>query len=156
MRRAVIYIALMGAALMLPVRRMDVGKLIPVETLFLYAEGDGVVLETDTGNIGKGGTVKEAAEDLRESAPGYLYLDTADYLLVEPGMEEYLAQMMPYLKPSAGVCIIERGIDLPAVTAYLEAHKPETSIQDAIVTGAKDRIWQNGNQHKRMKICNTP
>ena len=139
MKRGIIYFVLMVAALVVPVRRVDVGKLIPVETLFLYAEGDRIVLETDTGQTGKGSTVQEAAVDLRKKAPGYLYLDTAEYLLMEPGMEGYLAQMNPYLKASTGVCTAAKGTDLSKAAEYLTVHQPERTIGEAVVEGRGEK-----------------
>ena len=114
-----------------PVQRLDIGKLIPVETVFLYAEEEEIVLETDTGQIGKGGSVQEAAEDLLENAPGYLYLDTADYLLVEPGMEGIVAEMKPYLRASTGVCSADRGTDLSVAAEYLTVRRPESKVGEA-------------------------
>ena len=50
MKRVVIYILALAAALLVPLRGTDVGKLQPVGLVQLYKEGETVVIVTDTGD----------------------------------------------------------------------------------------------------------
>ena len=49
MKRIVVYILSLAAAMMVPLEGTDVGKLHPVELVQIYKEGDLVVIVTDTG-----------------------------------------------------------------------------------------------------------
>ena len=62
--------------------RTDIGKLQPVALLQLSREARTLVIETDTGDMGQGETLEEAFEDLKQSTPAAIFLETADYLLV--------------------------------------------------------------------------
>ena len=76
------------AAFLLPGKGTDVGELIPVELVRLTA-GDGTfVAAADTGDFGTGATLEEAMADLASSAPGKVFLETADYLLLAPQTRE--------------------------------------------------------------------
>ena len=89
MKKILLYILLLGAALIIPVEGTDVGKLLPVELVQLDKMGDTVVISTDAGATGTGETVKAAIRDMEKTAAGIVFLDTADYLLVtESAMEE--------------------------------------------------------------------
>ena len=139
---------LTALALSVPVERTDVGKLIPVETVFLYKEGDTFVLELDTGNTGRGRTVEEAVKNLNETAAGIIYLDTSEYLLVEESTEESLSSIGKYLKSSVRVCKAERGLDLAYVSEYLDVQKPERTIKVAKTAGITEKIEQFGGSIK--------
>ena len=78
MKRIVLYILLMTAALLAPVERADVGKLRPIETVSVYRENDWVVLRTDTDDVGIGTTAIQALKNMKDSASGIIYLDTAE------------------------------------------------------------------------------
>lgn len=151
MKKLMLYIALLTAALAVPVQKTDVGKLIPVEAVFLYTEDNQIALETDTGDKGSGETVKEAAEDLHESAAGHLYLDTADYLLVEESAAERLVEIAPYLKRTVRVCEAEQGIDLAQVSEYLRTHRPNSILERSVQSGITEKIVYEEDGVKKMQ-----
>lgn len=129
MKRIVIYIALLGASLLLPLKGEDVGKLLPVELVQLYKDGNTVIIATDTGDFGRGETVEAALENLKTTTAGLIFLDTADYLLIsEDGMSE-AAELKGYLKPTVRICRTEEKIDLLEAAEYLSIHKPTTRIK---------------------------
>lgn len=132
MKRLLLYIIVAAAAVAVPVDRTDVGKLQPVELIQLYQEGGQLVLETDTGDAGRGRTVAEALEDLKATTPGTIFLDTADYLMISEGARGFLGEVAPYLKERIRVCIGEKGIDLPAAAAHLAAHSPKSTLKEAL------------------------
>ena len=126
-KRILLYIAAL-ALLLLGGRGTDIGKLRPVETVQLYEKGELLFLATDTGDVGWGLTVEQAVRKLKETTPGQIYLDTADYLLVEPGVEEHLPAMREYLKARTRVAYGPEGIDLEAVSASFRIHQPSGTI----------------------------
>ena len=87
------------AAFLLPGKGTDVGELIPVELVRLTA-GDGVfVAAADTGDFGTGATLEEAMADLTSSAPGKVFLETADYLLLAAQTRESWEKLEAWFRP---------------------------------------------------------
>ena len=129
MKRIAIYIALLAAALLMPVNGTDVGKLVPVEVLQLYKDGDAVVISTDLGNTGTGTTVETAIENLKNTTAGIIFLDTADFLLVDETAQEEAGALKSYLKPSARVCRTAGVIELKEAASYLAVHKPRQKLK---------------------------
>ena len=129
MKEILLYILLLGAALILPVEGTDVGKLLPVELVQLDKMGDTVVISTDAGATGTGETVKAAIRDMEKTAAGIVFLDTADYLLVTESAMEEVESIKEHLKPSVGVCIQHVEMNLKDAAAYLSVHKPEHQLR---------------------------
>ncbi len=129
MKKIVVYAALLAAALLLPSKGTDVGKLLPVEVLAVDQKDGWVVLETDTQDAGMGRTVKEAVENLKETTAGIVFLDTADYLLVSPQAADAVEALRPYLKKSVRLCTVEGQADLEAAAAFLAVHPPRTRLK---------------------------
>ena len=126
MKRLIGYILILLLSLTVPEYRTDVAKLIPVEVLYLYEE-QGIVIETDTGNVGQGNTLEEAIDHMKETASGVIFLDTAEYLLVTD--EGFLEGAGKYLKGTVRVCMAEKGLDLRDSAEYLEVHKPTAKLK---------------------------
>ena len=122
MKRIIVYIAIMAALLLVPIQGADVGKLQPIEVAFVYRAGKQIVLETDTGDKGVGNTGAEALQNLKDTTPGIIYLDTAEYLLLTEDAQEAVEQLRPLLKKSVQVCTAEPGIDLALAAQFLPAH----------------------------------
>ena len=62
----------------------DVAMLEPVQAVYIYQKHGTLCIETDTGASGSGNTLTEAAADLKSSASGEIFLDTAEFLLLDP------------------------------------------------------------------------
>ena len=129
MKKILLYILLLGAALILPVEGTDVGKLLPVELVQLDKMGDTVVISTDAGATGTGETVKAAIRDMEKTAAGIVFLDTADYLLVTESAMEEVESIKEHLKPSVRVCIQHVEMNLKDAAAYLSVHRPEHQLR---------------------------
>ena len=119
--RKILSIVILMLSLAAPVKRLDVAKLQPVETVAVYYSGNAVVLETDTGNVGQGSTAAKALQDLKESACSVIYLDTAEYLLIGQNAQNAAAELRPFLKDSVKVGSYHGG-DIMKETAYWEIH----------------------------------
>ena len=122
-----------------------------VETVLLRLEGNTVVLETDTGHYGIGTGVQEAIVDMKETAEGVLFLDTADYLLLGKESGPWVGELKPYLKGKVLACAMEEKADLKRVTAYLAAHKPEYTIEEAYEGKPVERLSVAGGRYRLEK-----
>lgn len=106
----------------------DIGKLQPVQVVIVRAEGEQLVLMTDTEDSGKGGDIHRAIHDMKQTAPANVFLDTADYLLLEPETEEYLPQLRAYLRPSCSLCYVTGNVSLEKAGEFLQFHEPKLTL----------------------------
>ena len=146
MKRIVIYILLLAVAVLMPVERADVGKLIPAELIHIYKEGDDIVIETDTGSGGRGKTVDGAVGNLKSTTAGIVYLDTARYLLVEEEAMRELVAVSAYLKSSVRVCAAGQDTDLQKAAAYLAVHPPKQRLGEMIHGKSAERLLSEGGK----------
>ena len=122
---AILLIAVLG---WLPFRGTDVATLEPAETLYVSLT-EQVRVETDGGWRGKGESVASAVADLKASAPGQVFLQTVDYLLLQKGSEDVLPALYPYLRSGCSVCFVEEKPNLEKASAYLRTHRPQMTLQ---------------------------
>ena len=122
MRRCILYIIIAVGALAVPAERTDVADLRPVQTVALYETTDGYLIETDTGDLGRGGTVDAAYQDLMGTTPGVIYLDTAEFLLVSENSQSRIPEIGKYLKRSVRCCTVLGECDLEEASIFLSVH----------------------------------
>lgn len=122
MKRWLLYGILFAAAVFIPVDSTDVGKLHPVQAVSVGYYNEEVVLKTDTGEIGRGETPELALENLKQTAPAIIYLDTAEYLLVEDSAFEFVAPLRKFLKSDVRICRIEPEVEVDKAAKYLRIH----------------------------------
>ena len=122
MKRLIFYILITALVLWLPVQGSDVGKLRPVQAVWVYKENDWLVIQTDTGDIGIGETVGQALKNMEDTTSGVIYLDTADYLLLSKDTEDAAVELQKVLKPKTQMCYAESEIDIKEVGRFLSAH----------------------------------
>ncbi len=129
MKRWILLTAAVAAALMFPSRdTADVAELLPVELLYVSKDESGIWVQTDTGDLGIGGDLQSALEDLEGTAPGRIFLDTADYLIITKETIDLLPQLWEILRPATEVCL---GINADTrAAAFLSAHKPGVTLND--------------------------
>ena len=127
-RNRIVLYGLVLALLLLGRGGTDIGQLQPVEVVQLYEKNGLLILKTDTGDMGWGLTVDEAVRKLKETAPGQIYLDTADYLLIEEGVEASIPALRPYLKRRTTMAFGPEGVDLQETAAYLRVHRPSEKV----------------------------
>ena len=130
MRKIILYSLLLVAALLFPVRGTDVGKLLPVELLQLYKEEEMLVITSDAGAAGVGTTVEEAIGNMKATANGNVYLDTADFLLVCGLTPEEVVILKEYLKPTIRICKIDVPTDPKTAAEFLRVHKPQQHLKE--------------------------
>ena len=122
MKRLLIYAIILALVWALPTERADVAKLRPVEVIAIYKTGDVVILTTDTDDRGIGASAMEALENMRSTSPAIIYLDTAEYLLVEDKAKKEIEQLRKELKSSVRLCNVTGTVDLKAAANYLPVH----------------------------------
>lgn len=111
-----------------PAQGTDVGELQPVELIQIYRQENRIVVETDTGDFGKGKSLKDALEDLEKSTPGTIFFHTAEYLLVTEGTKGLLPELGEMLRPGTQCCRIRGPVNGGKAAKYLTSHSPETTI----------------------------
>lgn len=145
MRRWLLYGIAFGAAILLdlsPFRGTDVGKLLPVEVVRISRENGEILLQTDTGDTGKGTDINEALLELQATTAGNVFLETADYLLIQPGCEEMLGALAGILRPSCSICVEVGEAELEKVAKFFAAHEPQVTLQK----------WRSGKAHLPMLV----
>ena len=110
------------ALFLAPVKRVDIAKLLPIEAVAVWMEGENVVLQTDAGYATTGKTVLEALEKLIDQTPAVVYLDTAAYLMVSKDALDQTEALRDMLKPSVRVFVVENMQDIKQMIAYVSAH----------------------------------
>lgn len=152
MKRIIIYVLLLALVLVVPVERMDVGKLEPVQAVWAYRENGEIVLETDTQDRGSGATVEEALADMKERCLGIIYLDTAQFLLVSEDMREQIPALGQHLKGSVALCQWDGQGRISDAAKYLAAHKignklknwkPDVNLPNLILQNTEKKVENN-------------
>ena len=138
----ILYVGLLLVVILLPVEATDVGKLIPVEVVAVSEDRGIIIIEADTGDIGQGSSITAAIDNMEDTAAGIIYLDTAEYLILEEGIPA--EAMRPHLKGSVRVCAGE-GVTLDGIAEYLSIHKPKRRLdEDTNVTKTQVITEENG------------
>ena len=153
MRRWILYAAVLGVSALLNVTGFagtDVGKLQPVQAVRVTKAGNAVVMQTDTGDIGVGTTPKSALMDMRYSTVGSLFLETADYLILQSGCEELLPELSEILRPSCKVCTVIGNANPETAAEYLAVHEPGMSLRDWL--GGERRIPTLKEREGRLEL----
>ena len=132
MKRIVSYILILVAVLFLPTKAVDVGKLRPVQTIAVYTSGSGYRILTDTMDSGFGKTMPMAIEDLKATTPAVIYLDTAQYLVVND--EVAIEELYPYLNDHVKVCLSVGEPHMENISSFLTAHADGPTV----------KAWKNG------------
>lgn len=122
MKRILIYIGILAAVLLIPLERTDVGQLRPVQTVSVYREENAYVIATDTGDKGSGKTVADAFNDLKQTTPAVIYLDTAQFLLMGKNADDAAEDLRQYFSNSVELYSFRGDADLAVVSKYLSVH----------------------------------
>ena len=129
MKRWICYVAALALLGVSPFHRLDISRLAPVETVWLGQQGGLVCIETDQGYFGSGEDVASALENLNATASAIVFLETADYVILESGMERCLIQAERIFRPSCMLCIADQMPDLKAATDFLQIHEPAVTLR---------------------------
>lgn len=122
-------LAAVGLLSRLPHPARDIADLKPVRAVWLYMEARMLRLETDTGDKGSGRDLREAAADLKARADGEIFLDTAEFLLLDPGVPIDGA-LFDLLRPDCKVAYASAPPDLKTISEYLNIHPPGVTLAE--------------------------
>ena len=130
--------------------KTDIAILEPVQTVSLRTEGDVLVLSTDTGSSGSGYTVQTALNELKESAEGNVFLDTAEFVIVDRRSKDRIEELTQVVRPGCLVCVGNGEIELKDASQYLKTHEPGVTLNDCVTgTGQLETLTvKNG----RLKL----
>ena len=120
-------LAAVGILSRLPHPARDIAELKPVQAVYLYQNGGKLCIETDTGDFGAGENLTEAAGDLSANADGGIFLDTAEFLILDRQIA-IDPSFYQYLRPGCGVCYADEPPDLAAAVEFLSAHPPQITL----------------------------
>ena len=140
---------ILGAVLLVPVNKVDVAQLRPIEVISIYKEGSTVVLETDTEDIGRGADVLAALQDMKQTSPAVIYLDTAEYLLIAENAVKEAEQLRGVLKEAVQLCMAQERINLQEAAKYLPVHGEFPKLRQ---WKAGDQLPVIGLENDRIKI----
>ena len=144
MRSWILYVCILSATLLAPVKKADVEQLRPIEVIYIYKDADAVMLKTDTDDIGIGTDVGAALQDMKLTSPARIYLDTAEYLLIGEGAQEEAMQLKGILKNSVQLCAAGAELELKEVAKYLPVHSGLPYFRD----------WEAGEELPVLRIQN--
>lgn len=111
-------------------RGTDVAKMEPVELVWLMRTDEGIAVQTDTGSTGWGKSVSAAVEDMKQSASGEIFLETAEYILLTDLDEEILPELMALLRPSCKVLFAYGKAKPEDATLFLRSHQKNVTLLD--------------------------
>ena len=131
--RIVLYVVILAALLFVPLQRVEIANLEPIQAVWMYRENGNIVLETDTEEKGRGVTVVDALTDMKNNSSGIVYLDTAQYLFVSEIAKKEIYAIQPYLKKSVRLCRWDGNGELKSAVEYADSHK----------IGLKIRRWDS-------------
>ena len=120
--KTLLYIVILVAVLFVPVTRLDIAKLEPVEAVAVYLEDGLVKLRTDGESIGVGETAVEALQNLKEKALSVIYLDTAQFLLIGENARQAAADLKQYLRDNIKIGTYSGG-DVKTEARYFSVHE---------------------------------
>ena len=121
--RIILYVLLLASLFFVPLQRIEIANMEPVQAVWLYQEDGNVVLETDTEDKGIGTTVEEALTDMKENSPGIIYLDTAEFLFVSTSAQKQIPSVQAYLKETVRLCQWNGQGSISEAVKYADAHK---------------------------------
>lgn len=115
----------------LPFRVHDTARLLPLKTVQVDLDGEGVLLRSEQGE-GRGGNWREAVLDLCEHAPGQIFFDTAEQLVLCDRALTIVPEILEEetLRPAAQVYRARELRQAEGLHAYLSAHESGVTVGD--------------------------
>lgn len=130
MKRIIFCCILLAAAVMVPIKKIDISDLEPIQIVRMDRQEGSIILETDTGDVGKGENVQAALNQLKKVSSGIVYLDTAEYLVVTDYAKAYIGHIKPFLKNGVRVCLWNGTEKIKDAAKYMKAHKNGVRIKN--------------------------
>lgn len=117
--------------------RTDIGSLKPIEAIRISKNDARFTIETDTGDFGAGETLLEAVSHLSKTSAGYVYLDTAAFVIAEENVLEDLVQLRNVLRKGSYLLVENGWANISDVASFLKAHQTDMTFRDYLA-GERD------------------
>ena len=121
--RTIIYICILVVLFFVPLDRVNISDLLPIEAVSIDVVNDNIIVETDLGNVGVGGTVSDAVKNLKDNTPAIVYLDTVKYLVVSTDANMYAEEFKQWIRSGVDVYVGDITGSVEDALAYLKAHR---------------------------------
>lgn len=122
--------ALLSLGGMPPFENHDASELLPVQVLVAEFSEQGVTLTGDEGQYGSGRSWAEAVEDLKNTASGVAFLQTAEKVILtgdwQPALQTVIAS--GDLRPAAELFQGDVGADAAQLYAYLKTRVSKVTV----------------------------
>jgi hypothetical protein len=105
-----------------PLQRIEIANLNPVEAVWMSLKNGDIVLLTDTENEGRGITFEKALLDMKENSPGVVYIDTAKFLFVSDSALTEISKVRPFIKGTIQLCKWEGQGTIKDAVKYADSH----------------------------------
>ena len=116
----------------LPINRISLNVLEPVEIIFIGTKDQHISLQTDTGAEGNGDTMEEAFRDLMRKAKGNLFITTANTVVVDWRNQSFLLDAIAYIRPATSVYALEGEPDFEILIPYIRSHSSNVLIGEVL------------------------
>ena len=142
-------VGLLAAAVLLrlPHPARDIARLEPVRAVYLYMEQGLTTIETDTDTTGTGPDLESAYAALRNNADREIFLDTAQFLILDPDVP-ITDVFYELLRPTTRVVFFNEKPNLETISDYLTIHPPERTL--AHLRATKTQPSALGPQHSAL------
>lgn len=140
MKKWIVLLLALLAFSSLPSPGTELGELSPVSLLVVDTEGKNIRLRTDTLDNGKGETLGAALQNLADTTPGHLFLDTVENLILTEETRFLLPQLKQLLRPGVAVCTTESELNPETVPQYLHTHTPRLKLSDVDVSTPMQKL----------------
>lgn len=133
-----------------PFAAAETARLLPAEIVRISKRGPIYRIETDQPGTGRGRSIQKALENLKEKAPGIVFLETAQTVLVQDLDREDCRSLLSILRPGCGLCRETGQGDLKETAEFLKSHPVCYTVKDAfgdeknpeiLVTFQKERYF---------------
>ena len=133
--RIILYGVIIFLLFLVPLQRVEIANLKPVEGIWIYKASESVAIETDTGDLGLGRTIEDAVEDIKRNSTGIIYLDTAKFVFVDETASDELIAFRPFVKGNVCISKWDGKGNVSDAVQYADAHK----------VGVKYKKWNLGS-----------
>ena len=117
------YTSILIILIFVPLKRIEIAYLKPIEAIWMYKFDKCVVLMTDTGDVGEGIDVVDALQNMKVKSSGIIYLDTARYIFISESAAEQVSDIKNLVRNSAKVCKWNGEGSIATALEYAKAHK---------------------------------
>ena len=133
MKKIFMYITILLIVMWIPVKRIDISDLEPIQAIWINKENGKYIVTTDTEDYGVGETVQDAVQAMKEKCEKIIYLDTAKFLLVSDNCRDAIGEISEFLKENVSICVWNGEGELVNAAQYMHAHDVGIKVKDYFI-----------------------